>query len=225
VRKAVVLLSGGVDSSTLLRFVGEKLGFRACFAITFFYGQKHSREIACARRQAELAGVGEHRLVNMDWFAQLASGSALTDASVAVPDLSEVAPGQRDQPPTYVPNRNMVLLSVSAAFAEARGCGEVYYGAHAQDRYGYWDCTPEFVGRMNQALALNRRGPVTVCAPFAERSKADIVRLGRGLGVDFGATWSCYRGGDRPCGTCPTCVERREAFQAAGVHDPLDGAS
>jgi 7-cyano-7-deazaguanine synthase len=225
VRKAVVLLSGGVDSSTLLTYVGATLGVDERFAITFLYGQKHGREVACARRQAERVGVREHRLLDVEWFAQVASGSALTDESVAVPDLADVAEANRDQPPTYVPNRNMVLLSIGAAYAEARGCDAVYYGAHAGDRYGYWDCTPEFVDRLNAVLALNRRRPVVVHAPFAGRSKADIVRLGRDLGVDYAATWSCYRGGERPCGACPTCVERAEAFRVAGVRDPSASAA
>jgi len=210
-----------LDSSTLLKFVGETLGVDERLALTLHYGQKHRREIACARRQAEMAGATEHQVVDVSWFAKLAAGSALTDDSVSVPDLAELTAGQRSQPPTYVPNRNMVLLSIAAAFAESRGCDAVYYGAHAQDRYGYWDCTPEFVERLNAVLALNRRRPVTVCAPFAGKSKSDIVRLGSDLGVDFGVTWSCYRGGVRPCGACPTCVERWDAFAAAGVVDPL----
>ena len=115
----------------------------------------------------------------------------------------------------------MILLALSAAFAEAQGIADVYYGAHAQDRYGYWDCTPAFVARLNRALALNRRKPVRLHAPFSRMLKADIVRLGVRLGVDYGRTWSCYRGGRRPCGTCPTCVERAAAFRGARAVDPL----
>jgi len=138
-----------------------------------------------------------------------------------VPDLAELSEEQLSQPPTYVPNRNMMLLAVAAAFAEAHSGHDVFYGAQAQDEYGYWDCTAEFVARLNHALALNRARPVTVHAPFAEMAKARIVALGAELGVDFGRTWSCYRGGAQACGTCPTCVERIKAFEAAGVADPI----
>jgi queuosine biosynthesis protein QueC len=176
-----VLLSGGVDSSTLLTYVGATLGVDERFAITFLYGQKHGREVACARRQAERVGVREHRLLDVEWFAQVASGSALTDESVAVPDLADVAEANRDQPPTYVPNRNMVLLSIGAAYAEARGCDAVYYGAHAGDRYGYWDCTPEFVDRLNAVLASPGGGPCPVRGTEQGRHCEIGPRFGSGL--------------------------------------------
>jgi len=138
-----------------------------------------------------------------------------------VPGLSELAESELDQPSTYVPNRNMTLLSLAAAYAESRGCDRVYYGAQAQDEYGYWDCTTEFVERINAVFALNRRDAVHIEAPFVGKSKAECVALGLELGVDFGHTWSCYRGAKVPCGECPTCVERATAFAASGVPDPL----
>lgn len=221
-RSAVVLLSGGMDSAVLAMHLVKKLGVGELHALTFLYGQKHAREVESARRQAAAAGVAEHLVVPMDWFGGLTAGvSGLTDPAVPVPDLSDLTEAERRQPPTYVPNRNMVLLSVAAAHAESRGCVEVYYGAQAHDRYGYWDCTPEFVERMNAVLALNRGRPVRVEAPFSALKKAQIVRLGFELGVNFTDTWSCYRGGAKPCGTCPTCVERAAAFAGAGEKDPL----
>jgi 7-cyano-7-deazaguanine synthase len=114
-----------------------------------------------------------------------------------------------------------MLLSVAAAYAEAQGATEVFYGAQAHDEYGYWDCTADFLERINHVLALNRRYPITIHAPFVGEKKSSLVRMGLELGVDFAQTWSCYRGGDAPCGTCPTCVERAKAFAEAGVADPL----
>jgi len=136
----------------------------------------------------------------------IAGGSALTDAAIRVPDLENLSGKQRRQPPTYVPNRNMLFLSLAAAYAEARGIRDVFYGAQAQDEYGYWDCTVDFVNRINHILRLNRGKAVTVHAPFALMKKADVLKIGLELGVDYRHTWSCYRGGKKPCGTCPTCV-------------------
>lgn len=221
IEKAVVLLSGGLDSSTLLHHARKRLGVPQIYALSFCYGQKHARELDAARAQAAAASA-EHCIVDISFFAGLIAGaSTLTRGGAEVPDLSQVSPEARRQPPTYVPNRNMVLLALAAAHAEAHGAGDVFYGAQAQDEYGYWDCTVDFVKRMNDVLGLNRGSPVTVHAPFAGWSKGDVVRAGLALGVDFGHTWSCYRGGERPCGTCPSCVERARAFRDAGVGDPL----
>lgn len=217
---AVVLLSGGLDSSVLLHEVRRRLGAGELHAISFFYGQKHARELELAREQARLAGAASHRILDISFFGELIRGaSALTDAAIPVPDLTALSEAQLSQPPTYVPNRNMVLLSMAAAHAEAAGAPDVFYGAQKQDRYGYWDCTPDFIERINDVLALNRAVSVRVHAPFAGISKAAIVRLGVELGVDFSRTWSCYRGVPPACGTCPTCVERAAAFREAGVAD------
>lgn len=219
---AVVLLSGGVDSSTLLHHVHASRRYKTIYALSFNYGQKHSRELAMASWQARAAGVKEHRVLDLSFFGELVKGgSALTDAAIQVPDLAAIRGRARRQPPTYVPNRNMMLLSLAAAYAEAHGCRDVFYGAQAQDEYGYWDCTPEFVRRLNRVLALNRGTPVRVHAPFAAKSKAAVVALGLRLGVDYAHTWTCYRGARRPCGACPSCVERARAFQRAGVPDPI----
>jgi 7-cyano-7-deazaguanine synthase len=219
---AVVLLSGGMDSSTLLHFVKRRLKGRAPACLSFDYGQRHSRELAMAKWQARAAGAKEHIVVDISFMKGLLAGSsALTDRTMRMPDLSRLSAAERKQPPTYVPNRNMILLNIAAAYAEAIGASVVYYGAHAQDRYGYWDCTGEFIARLNRVLALNRRKPVTIRAPFMRKNKAGIVRLGASLNVDFSRTWSCYAGGRRPCGTCPTCVDRRLAFEEAGIVDPL----
>lgn len=220
--RAVVLLSGGMDSSTLLHYVARRLGVKSVHALSFLYGQKHSRELEAARWQARAAGVAEHIVADVAGFSGIFfGGSALTEAAIGVPDMDRIVAAERAQPPTYVPNRNMILLSLAAAFAEARGIRDVYYGAQAQDRYGYWDCTAGFLERINAVLALNRKAAVTVHAPFVGMRKAEELRLGLDLGVDYARTWTCYRGGERPCGTCPSCAERADAFREAGCPDPL----
>jgi 7-cyano-7-deazaguanine synthase len=220
---ATVLLSGGLDSTVLLHHVVKELGIPCVFALSFDYGQRHSRELMMARWQVDrLPAVREHHVLDLGIFRGLAAGAtALVGGGPEVPDLDDLSEDELQQPPTYVPNRNMMLLSLAAAYAEARGCSTVYYGAQAQDRYGYWDCTGEFVARINDVLALNRGQAVRVEAPFAEKRKGEGVLLGMALGVDFAHTWSCYRGGGTPCLTCPTCVERERAFDEAGVADPL----
>jgi len=213
VKSAVVLLSGGVDSTTILYYVRKRLGVRKIYAISFLYGQKHSRELEMAKWQAGKVRVIEHHVMDLSFFGELIAGSsALTDKAISVPDLKDLSSRQKRQPPTYVPNRNMILLSLAAAYAEAKGVRDIYYGAQAQDEYGYWDCTVDFVGKINDVLRLNRRKAVRVNAPFAGMSKAEVVKIGLELGVDYLHTWSCYRGGKKPCRTCPSCVEREKAF-------------
>lgn len=219
---AVVLLSGGLDSSVLLHYVARELGRAPIHALSYNYGQRHSRELECARWQAEAAGVASHKVIDISFLGELLrAGTTLLSGGADVPDLADLSPDDLTQPPTYVPNRNMMLLSMAAAYAEASGVRDVFYGAQAQDEYGYWDCTREFLERINAVLALNRREAVRIHAPFVDRRKAETVRQGLALGVDLAHTWSCYRGGDVPCGTCPTCVERQNAFREAGQEDPL----
>lgn len=224
--KAVILLSGGLDSSTLLHYVRKTLGCGHIYAITFYYGQKHSREIRCASWQARALAVKEHKLLDMTALGTLTAGaSALTDAGIPVPDSNTLHAGQRDQPSTYVPNRNMILLALASAYAEAQGIPHVFYGAQTQDCYGYWDCTPEFQDRMNAVLALNRRQAIGIKAPFARMSKREIIAIGHDLGLDYAHTWTCYRGEQKACGTCPACKDRLSAFHRLGLRDPLDYAT
>jgi 7-cyano-7-deazaguanine synthase len=219
---AVVLLSGGLDSTTLLHHVVRTLGRGPVHALSYDYGQRHVRELECARWQAHAAGVAEHRVIDLAFLGELLKGgSALIAGGAAVPNLADLDDAQLVQPPTYVPNRNMMLLSMAAAYAEAQGIRDVFYGAQAQDEYGYWDCTAAFLERINATLALNRGEAVIIHAPFVQMKKAEIVRIGMALGIDYGHTWTCYRGGETACGTCPTCVERRNAFRDAGVEDPV----
>ncbi len=218
--KAVVLISGGIDSTVLLHLL-RRQGYML-HALSFRYGQRHSRELDCARLQCERAGVRIHKCIDMRFMGELlGASSTLMEAGGPVPDLADIPEKMRDQPPTYVPNRNMLLLSAAAAWAEAIGADRVFYGAQAQDEYGYWDCTSAFLEGINALLALNRRCPVVIEAPLLHNSKTDNIRLGIELGVDFASTWSCYRGEDSACGRCPTCVERLNAFERAGIPDPI----
>ncbi len=219
---AIVLLSGGMDSTVLLRHVAERLQRAPVHALSYNYGQRHAKELECAEWQAVETAVAEHVVINLSFLAAvLKSGTSLVEGGGEVPDLKDLKDGDLSQPPTYVPNRNMMLLSIAAAYAESHGFRDIYYGAQAHDEYGYWDCTSDFLERINTVLALNRKEPVEIHAPFVGLKKHELVSMGTDLGVDFTRTWSCYRGQETPCGTCPTCVERLKAFQEAGIRDPL----
>ena len=218
---AVILLSGGLDSTTALAVARDR-GFD-CYALTVRYGQLHQVELDAARRVATRASVREHRIIDID-LAQLAA-SALTSASVAVPkdrSLEEIgAPG--DVPPTYVPARNTVLLSLALAWAESIGAHDLFVGVNVLDASGYPDCRPEFI-RAFQSLAqvATRSGGFTVHAPLIELTKAQIIELGTKLGVDYSLTHSCYdpSSSGAACGRCDACQLRRKGFAEAGIADP-----
>lgn len=218
----IVMLSGGMDSTVLLHHLRKVKGDDInIHALSIHYGQRHVRELVAARYQASAVRAQFHEL-NLSVLADiLREGSTLIAGAQAVPDLESISESNRSQPPTYVPNRNMILLSVAGAFAETHEAKFVYYGAQAQDEYGYWDCTQDFLQRINEIFKLNRKNQVVIKAPFLDWKKAEIVQRGRDLGVDFSKTWSCYRGGMYPCNTCPTCVERSKAFAACNISDPL----
>lgn len=222
--KAVILLSGGLDSTTLLHYLKKRLAGHAIYALTFNYGQKHfTRELSCARWQINHLGVREHLIIDISFFAGfIGKSSALTSRYNPVPDYAAIKPGERGQPPTYVPNRNMILISLACAHAEALGITKVYYAAQAQDFYGYWDCTDKFIAGMNRVLKLNRRKPVVLQAPFTGFKKSKVLKIGLALGVDYAHTWSCYRGHQKACRKCPSCVERLAAFKINKVRDPLE---
>ena len=177
----MILVSGGMDSATLLHYVSRRLGYCSLYAISFHYGQKHSRELEMAAWQcANLDTVVDHEVVDIAFMGGLLKGAtALTDSAIAVPDLESIMADELDQPPTYVPNRNMIMLAIAAAVAESRGCTTVFYGAQSQDEYGYWDCTTEFAERLNSVLSLNRREAVEIQAPFMTMRKADELKQRR----------------------------------------------
>ncbi|MCW5800928.1 MAG: 7-cyano-7-deazaguanine synthase QueC [Deltaproteobacteria bacterium] len=217
---AVVLLSGGLDSTTVLA-IARSEGY-TCHALTVRYGQLHEVELAAARRAAAALGAAEHRVIDLD-LTQLAP-SALTARDIAVPkdrSLAEIgAPG--DVPATYVPARNTVLLALALAWAESLSARDIFVGVNVLDASGYPDCRPEFV-RAFEALAqvATRTGGFCIHAPLIALDKAGIIRRGLELGVDYGATHSCYDPvGDLACGRCDACALRRKGFAEAGVPDP-----
>ncbi len=212
----VAIVSGGMDSVTLLHYLVQQGHTPA--VITFEYGQKHAKEVECARFQAAQFHL-EHRIVSLTDLAYLFSSSALVSEAISIPTIEEVQ--GNPQPPTYVPNRNMIFLSLAAAYAESVGVTSVYYGAQAHDLYGYWDTTLDFLSRLNAVFQLNRQQPIQIEAPFVQYSKTDVLRTGLALGVDYAHTWSCYAGEEIACGRCPTCAERLKAFAEVGIRDPV----
>ena len=216
--KTVVVVSGGMDSSTLLHYVKKMLRYDDIYALSFIYGQRHTKEIECAVWQCESVGVKEHKIVDLSFLKDMLS-SALINENLDLPGRESIGD---PQPVSYVPNRNMIMLSIAVGYAESLGIDTVHYGAQQQDIYGYWDATDDFVSRINSLLALNRKRRVTVAAPFISMGKKEIARLGLKLGVDYSHTWTCYKGGGKACGKCLTCLERLKAFKLLGKEDPLE---
>ncbi len=216
----LVVLSGGLDSTICLGLAAVETG-PAPVALTFDYGQRHLVELDRAEAIARHYGA-DHLVVRLD--ASAWGGSALTDATIDVPDADADADGDAI-PATYVPARNLIFLSVAVGVAEARNLDSVSIGVNALDYSGYPDCRPEFVASFaaTAALALKRGvegRPVEIRTPLIELTKAGIVRLGAELGAPMGLTWSCYRGGEVPCRTCDSCALRAKGFAEAGLDDP-----
>jgi 7-cyano-7-deazaguanine synthase len=216
---AVVLLSGGLDSATTLA-IAKNEGY-ACYCLSIDYGQRHRAELDAARRVAAALGAVEHRTLALDLTAF--GGSALTDSSIDVP-VEGVQPGI---PVTYVPARNTIFLSLALAFAEVRDASAIWFGANAVDYSGYPDCRPEYMGAFETLANLATKAAVegrrlTLHTPIIELSKADIIRRGTALGVDYALTVSCYQATDdgRACGRCDSCRLRRAGFESAGIPDP-----
>ncbi len=220
--RAVVLLSGGMDSATALA-IAKSEGFEV-IALTFDYGQRHRRELEAAQKVAKHLGVRDHRVVKLDLTA--IGGSALTDERIKVPEQRSLEEIGQGIPPTYVPARNTILLSYALGLAEVAGAKAIYIAANHLDSSGYPDCRPEFYKAFQEVARLGtKRGVegdvIEVRTPLIEMSKADIVRKGEELGVPWKLTWSCYKGGERACGVCDSCQLRLKGFREAGVKDPL----
>lgn len=229
--RAVVLLSGGLDSTTALA-IARSEGF-AIHALSFRYGQRHAVEIEAARRIAERAGVREHHIVDID--LTLFRGSALTD-DIPVPkdrDLSPRAPGVKEIPVTYVPARNTIFLSYAVALAEVIGASNIFIGVNALDYSGYPDCRPEYIQAFEKMANLATRSGVEgktrllIRTPLISLSKAAIITLGTSLGVDYSETTSCYdpAAGGEACGRCDACQLRLKGFSEAGLDDPIPYAT
>ncbi|RLI01765.1 7-cyano-7-deazaguanine synthase QueC [Candidatus Bathyarchaeota archaeon] len=213
---AVVVFSGGIDSTTLLHYV--RRDYDEVYGISFYYGQRHKKELQYAIFWGEEL-CKEHKIVNISFMREVANRSALMSDGSEIPKDQHYA--RENQRITVVPNRNMVLLSIAIAWAENLGIPCVFYGAHRNDFEVYPDCRPEFVEALSRASSLGTYTQVKVLAPFVNMTKAEIVKLGLKLGVDYSLTWSCYEGGERPCLRCATCAERTFSFLENGVKDPL----
>jgi len=217
-KRAVVLVSGGLDSATTLALAREQ-GFE-CYALSFDYGQRHRCELAASDAVADSLGAAEHRTFTLD--LRQFGGSALTDDAIAVPDS-----GGEGIPVTYVPARNTVFLSLALAWAEVLQAYDIFIGVNAVDYSGYPDCRPEFIRAFEQTANLATKAGVegegfTIHAPLIDLSKAEIIRTGTRLGVDYGLTVSCYNPDEKglACGRCDSCRLRAEGFAQAGLPDP-----
>lgn len=212
--KTVLIYSGGLDSTVAL-YLLKSQGYDVK-ALSVDYGQRHKKEIEFAKYHCRKLGI-EHQVADLTGITHLLAGSSQTSPDVAVPDGHYA---EESMKLTVVPNRNMIMLSVAIGWAVSQKAASVAYAAHAGDHAIYPDCRPEFAEAMNEAAQLADWHQVSLLRPFVQWSKADIAAEGQRLGVEFELTWSCYKGGLSHCGTCGTCVERREAFALAGITDP-----
>lgn len=218
-KKAVVVLSGGLDSATCMG-IAENEGYKL-HALTFYYGQRHSREVEQAKKIAEHYQVQEHKIVNIDFLKEL-GGSALTDENIDVPKKMN----QDNIPVTYVPARNLIFLSCASAYAEVIKAEAIYTGVSGVDYSGYPDCRPEFIESLNNTVRLatkrNIEGEKTnIFTPLINLSKADTITLGLKLNVPYELTTSCYNGEEYACGECDSCTLRLKGFKEAGYKDPI----
>lgn len=228
--KALVLNSGGVDSTTCLAIAVDKYGKDNVVTASLYYGQKHDKELKCAQKIAEYYGVRhiERDISNVMEFAKdvctlMKGGEEIEHASYA----EQIKEHDEGRVATYVPFRNGLFLSIAAAVADSIFPGEkveIFYGAHADDAAGraYADCSPEFAEAMDRAINIGTYGNITVNRPLINLNKAGVVKIGLGLNVPYELTWSCYEGGEKQCGTCGTCIDRKAAFEANGVKDPVE---
>jgi len=220
--KAVVLLSGGLDSSTVL-YRAKADGWE-CFALSFDYQQRHRRELDAAQEIGLSAGVREHQVVSFD--LRLWGGSALTDNKIDLPSDRSLAEMGESIPITYVPARNTIFLSFALGYAEAIGASRVYIGVNALDYSGYPDCRPDYIQAMQEVFRLGtkqgREGEsIAIVTPLIDLKKTEIIQLGNQLGVPWEKTWSCYAGSEKACGVCDSCRLRLAAFTDLGLTDPL----
>ena len=223
--KAVILSSGGLDSTTCLAIAVEKLGKANVSTVSIFYGQRHARELSCARKVAEFYGVNHYEFDAAEIMKN--SNSALLNSSTK--NLEHSTYGEQvkknSRVETYVPFRNGLMLSMAASFADSLYNGEeveIYIGVHQDDTVinAYPDCSEDFIRVIGKAIEIGTYGKIKVTAPFIGKTKADVVKIGVVLNVPYELTWSCYERGDIPCGKCATCLDRAKAFTANGIKDP-----
>ncbi|MBO9491360.1 7-cyano-7-deazaguanine synthase QueC [Endozoicomonas sp. G2_1] len=212
--KVVVIYSGGMDSFTVLNRA-LKDG-KQVYALSFDYGQRHVKELACAAKVCEELNV-PHKVVDISAINQLLAGSSLTD-DIEIPEGHYEEESMKS---TVVPNRNMILLSLAVGYAVSVEASQVYYGAHSGDHAIYPDCRPEFVLKMNDVCKIANYDAVEIFSPYLEVSKTAILTDGLAMGLDYSNTWTCYNGREHACGKCGACVERLEAFRDNNTTDPL----
>ncbi len=220
--RALVIFSGGIDSTTCLYWARDR--FDEVFCITFDYGQRHRVEVEFARIIAERAGVKEHFIYRID--LRSIGGSALTDERMEIPERSEDEIDSTDIPATYVPFRNGIFISIAAAYAETRGIYNIVGGWNAVDFSGYPDCRPSFIEAMERAINLGTKAGAQgngfrIHAPLMHLAKHQIIALGISLGADYSYSISCYRGGEVPCGKCDSCKLRARGWRRLGIRDHL----
>ena len=223
--KALVLVSGGLDSTTCLGLAVKKYGKENVVALSVYYGQKHDKEITSAKKVTEYYDV-EWLQLDMSKMFEYSDCSLLSHSEKEIPKESYAKQLEKTNGTpvsTYVPFRNGLFLSSAAAIALSKGCSYIYYGAHSDDAAGnaYPDCSDAFNKAMHDAVYIGSGNQLQIEAPFVNMTKADVVKLGLELNVPYELTWSCYEGGDKPCGVCGTCIDRQAAFEKNGVMDPL----
>jgi 7-cyano-7-deazaguanine synthase len=215
--KSVVIYSGGLDSTCLLHKIAKQ---SEVLALIFNYGQRHSLEIREAEYNCKELGV-EYKILDISFFKDIAHTSALLNKEKEVPNIKDIA--GHAQPPTYVPNRNMMFLSIAVAAAESFGADKVYYGAAEVDTHsGHWDCSLDFLEYINKTISLNREHHIQIVAPYITFSKAEIIKDGISNGVNFKDTHTCYKGDVAGCGVCSSCSSRIQGFLEAGYIDPKE---
>ena len=223
--KALVLVSGGLDSTTCLALAVKEYGSENVVGLSIFYGQRHDKEIKAADAVCEYYKV-EHITLDLSTMFQFSDCSLLQHSDGEIPEESyEEQLSKTDGKPvsTYVPFRNGLFLSSAATIALSKGCSKIYYGAHADDAAGnaYPDCSTDFNNAMNTAIYEGSGKQLSIEAPFITKNKAGVVKLGMELGVPYELTWSCYEGHDKACGKCGTCIDRKAAFELNGITDPI----
>ena len=217
--KCIVPISGGIDSTVLLHHAVKSGKFEDIYAISFNYGQRHSRELVYARLNAEKLNV-PYRIIPLNYFDHI-NTSSLTNPSIAVAKTRDVLGDA--QTVNYVPFRNQMLLTICCALAESVNADTVFHGAAQVDtQAGYWDGSMEFLEGINSLTALNRKHRITIEAPLIEMSKREIIKWGLDLGVNYEHTWTCYEGKEKACGECTACSSRLQGFIDAGVEDPIE---
>lgn len=226
-KKALVLSSGGVDSTTCVGIAVKDVGSENVSTVSVFYGQKHNKELECADKVAEFYNV-KHYVLDLSNVLQYSNCSLMKNSTEDIPMMSyaeQIEKNGEGKVSTYVPFRNGLMLSAVAALAQSiypDDDVDIYLGAHADDAAGraYADCSEEFTSAMNTAIVIGTYGKVRVVASLVNLNKAGVVKLGLSIDVPYKYTWSCYAGGDKPCGHCGTCIDRAKAFEANGISDP-----